>query len=110
MPKHSVSKQKHELYYEAIIQLRPANNQLLSYIDNQIEKRNDVFISKIDELKTGIDIYISSRKFAMALGKKLKKAFPGELKLSRTLFSQDRQTSKKIYRVTVLFRLKNEVL
>jgi NMD protein affecting ribosome stability and mRNA decay len=109
MPKHSLF--RHANYFEAIIQLRPAQEDMLKYVHKQILKRKDVTISRQDVLKTGMDIYISSRKFAMALGKKLKKAFPnGTLTLSRTLHSQDPQSGKKRYRVTVLYRLKQEPL
>ena len=73
------------LYYEAKIQLRPASEKILDFVNNQIKERKGVFISKIDKLKTGVDIYISDQRFAQALGKKLKKVFGGELKLSRKL-------------------------
>ena len=96
----------HKDYYEAIIQLRPYKKEVLDFVRNKIAKRKNVFISKETELKTGIDLYISSQKFARALGKKLKKSFKGELKTTRKLFSRNRQTSKDIYRVTVCFRLK----
>ena len=93
-------------YYEAIIQLRPDKQRLVGYVIGEIEKSKQCDITKIVELKTGIDLYITSKRFAMALGKKMKKRFDGELKLSRQLYSQDRQTGKALWRVTVLFRLK----
>lgn len=91
-------------YYEAILQLRPAKKELIDFVKKKIEEREDVFISKTVELKTGIDFYLNSWRFAVSLGKMLKKSFGGNTKLSRTLFTQSRQTSKKVYRVTVLFR------
>lgn len=94
------------LYYEAIIQLRPFRKKIVDYVMKRIDERKDVFISKIVELKTGIDFYVSSQRFARALGKKLKKAFNGELKLSRKLFTE--KDGKKLYRVTVCFRLKGD--
>lgn len=92
-------------YYEAIIQLRPFNEEVYKFIDKKIKERGNVFIAKIIYQKTGIDIYISSNKFAQSLGKKLKQTFKGELKISTKLFSRDRQTSKEKHRVTILFRL-----
>ena len=56
-------------------------------------------------LKTGIDYYISSNSFLLALGKKLKKSFKGEYKLSRRIFTKNKMTSRDVYRLTVLFRL-----
>lgn len=92
-------------YYEAIIQLRPAKQKLLEFVLNEIQN-SKCTISKIDELKTGIDIRVTSRQVAMTIGKRLKKRFDGKLTLSRELHGQHKQTSKLVYRVTVLFRLK----
>ncbi len=98
-------RQSNRQYFEAIIQLRPKDNELLSFVHKQIAKGKNVYISNELHKKYGSDLYISSRKFAMLLGKKLKKAFKGKLITSRTLYSRDRQTSKGIYRVTICFRL-----
>lgn len=103
---------KHAEYFEAIIQLRCEADDLsrleevLRFIQNRIKARPKVFISKIKELPTGIDIYISSQSYARSIGKKLKKSFQGDLKITRTLHTMDRMTSKQIYRGTILFRLK----
>tara|TARA_Y100000310_G_C20465682_1_gene707540 strand:+ start:313 stop:669 length:357 start_codon:yes stop_codon:yes gene_type:complete len=97
---------KHENYYEAKIQLRPFNEELIRFVIDTIDKNNKVRISKVIQLKTGIDIYLSSRKFATIIGKRLKNHYKnGKLLVTKTLFSRDRQTSKNIYRVTVLFRI-----
>lgn len=91
-------------YYEAVLQLRNPNEEAINCVVNAIEKRNDVHIAKTVWLKTGIDIYISSQKFAHTLGKILKKSYKGKLVESRTLYGQDRQSSRILYRRTVLFR------
>ena len=96
---------KHRDYYEAIIQLRNPSQELLNMIKNQFNKRKDVIIVKKVEFDNGVDLYVSSQRFARALGNKMKRNFKGELKTSRSLYSVDRQTSKRIYRVTVLFRM-----
>jgi len=90
-------------YYEAKLQLRPYDKEILDYAKKQIDE-NNVLISKEIKLKQGIDLYLTSRKFAVILAKKLKKVFGGETKVSKTLYSVDRLTSKNIYRVTVCFR------
>ncbi|MBT3985483.1 hypothetical protein HOD38_05215 [archaeon] len=95
-------------YFEAKIQLRPYDKEVFDYIMREIDKRKGVFVSKIDELKTGVDIFMSDQRFARRLGKMLKDKYKGELKITRTLFSQDKLTSRLIYRGTVLFRLKKE--
>jgi len=92
-------------YYEGILQIRNPNKECINFIKNQFNNNEKVWIAKHEKLKTGIDFYVSSNKFILALGKKLKKSFKGELKTSRKLHSQHKMTSKKIYRVTVCFRL-----
>lgn len=94
------------MYYEAIIQLRPYNEEVINFIRKKVEERRNVFITKEINLKTGIDFYLTCQRFARALGQKLKRTFNGELKTSRSLYGIRKGTSKKVYRVTVLFRLK----
>ncbi len=92
-------------YFEGTLQLRNPNEEVLNFISNQFKRNEKVWIAKQERLKTGIDLYVSSNKFLLKLGKKLKKSFKGELKTSRTLHTKNRLTSKNVYRVTVLFRL-----
>ena len=103
MRKYILSKDQ---YYEAILQLRPKNKKILDYVLKQFEKRKNAYISIRVDLKAGIDLYTSDRRFTQSLGKRLKKVFGGEVKLSRKLYGFDRVKGKKVYRVTVLFRLK----
>ena len=95
-------------YFEAILQIRPADQKVLDYVYARIYERKNVFVSKEVQTKTGIDIYLSDQKFARMLGPKLKKVFGGTVKSTRSLFSVDRQRSKKIYRVTVCYRLEGK--
>ena len=92
-------------YFEAILQLRNPNEELLNCVMNAVRKRKNVFIAKEVRMKGGVDYYISSQRFTRSLGNKLKKAFKGELKVSRKLFGFDRQRSRLIYRGTVLFKM-----
>ena len=96
---------RNQSYYEAIIQLRPGKKELLDFIKKKVKKKENVSIVKVDELKEGIDVYLSSWRFAISLGRMLKKSFNGTVKVTRKLHTQSRQTGKRIYRVTVLFRL-----
>ncbi len=97
-------KQYHSRYYEATIQLRPDNPNVFEFIKRDLNKRNDVFISSIEKKKYGLDIKISSQRYARALARKLQKQFDGEVKLTYTLYTEDRQTSRKLHRATLLYR------
>lgn len=91
-------------YYQGILQLRDINDEILSFVKNQIKKESDVAITKTIKFPNGIDLYITSQKFIRILGKKLKDSFGGELKISSKLHTKSRQ-GKDLYRVNALFRL-----
>ena len=93
------------MYYEAILQLRPFNKELIDFALEQI-KNSNCEIVKQEELKTGINLYLSSKRFAVTVSKKLKRKFPGTVKITRSILTRNRLTSKDIYRATVCFRLK----
>ena len=90
-------------YYEAIFQFRNCSSEVLGYSRKLIDKQGG-HVVKIVEQKNGGDFYLDSWRLAVFLGKRLKKVFSGETKISRKLFGVSRIKSKKVYRVTVLFR------
>jgi len=91
-------------YFEGILQLRNPSDEALNFVENQFKNNEKVAIAKQVNLKTGIDLYVSSNKFLMQIGKKLKKSFKGKLILSRKLHTRNHLTSKNVYRLTVCFR------
>ena len=95
---------KHRKYYEAIIQLRPASYPIIKFVKDIIKKREDVFISKEERQKTGIDLYISSKSLAMTIGRMLKKRFGGKIILSRSIYGVQKASSKRLYRLTLCYR------
>jgi nonsense-mediated mRNA decay protein 3 len=102
------SKKKTE-YFEGRIQLRNKENEQFAeakkLVHQLIEPRNDVFITKKEELSNGVDFFISSQKYVQNIGNELYKRFGGELTITSKLFSRDKQTSKDLFRVDVLLRL-----
>ena len=91
-------------YFQGILQLRDVNDEILSFVHNQLKKRNDAAVTKTIKFSNGIDLYITSQKFIRILGKKLKESFGGQLKISAKLHTRNKQ-GKDLYRVNVLFRL-----
>ena len=96
---------KHAKYYEGILQLRNPSKELIKYVYRKIDRDNQAWVSQEKKVRGGIDLYLSSQKYLRQLGKKLQERFPGVLKTSRKLFTVQRGTGKRLYRVTVLFRL-----
>ena len=93
-------------YYQGILQLRNVNEEILSFVRNQINKRDDVAITRRVDLPNGVDLYITSQKYIRIIGKKLKDSFGGELKTSSKLHTRNRQ-GKELYRINVLFKILN---
>ena len=91
-------------YFQGILQLRDVNDEILSFVHNQLKKRGEVAVTKTVRLSNGLDLYITSQKFIRILGKKLKDSFGGELKTSSKLHTKNKQ-GKDLYRVNVLFKL-----
>ncbi len=94
----------HSEYFEGILQLRAPNKEILDFVLDSAEDQKQIMITKQKKVKNGIDLYFTSNKFLQSIGKRLKKKFCGELKTSTKLFSRNKQTSKDIFRLTVLFR------
>ena len=91
-------------YFEAKLQLRPYDKELINYTKKLIDKNKTLLISKETEYKYGVDFLTTSQKQTQNIARQLKKRFKGKVTISRKLFKVDRLTSKKIYRVTVCFR------
>ena len=100
-------KETREQYFEGILQLRNPNKELLDFIDKRMESvsKKGISVSKIKKLKDGMDMYFNNKKYIQKLGRELQSKFGGFLKISPTLFSRDRQSSKELYRVNVLLKL-----
>ncbi len=93
-------------YYEAILQLRSPNKNMVAYVEQEIGKAasKGVFLSSRKRAGDGYDYYLSSNRFAASLGRALKRKFGGCLKISEKLHTRDRQTSRDLYRTSVLYR------
>ena len=92
-------------YYEGILQLRNPNEEVLDFVLKLVKKRDIALISKKEKVRNGFDFYLTSQKFLQHIGKKLKRHFQGELKISSRLHTRSRITGKDVYRVNVLFRM-----
>jgi NMD protein affecting ribosome stability and mRNA decay len=92
-------------YFEAKIQIRPYDEEVIDFFFKLIDNNSNILITKETKIKTGADFLVTSQKEAQKIAKQLKKRFGGKIILSRKLFSIHRQTSRKVWRVTVCFRL-----
>ncbi len=93
-------------YFEGILQLRDVDNDVIDYALEKLKQseKRGIFLSKKKKVKNGIDLYLTKKSYIHELGQELLKKFGGEKKASKKLFSRNKQTSRDIYRVNVLFR------
>lgn len=92
---------KHPGYYEAILQLRNVSSDVVEFVEGEIP-RMGLAVSKVVELKTGVDYYLSDNNLTKMLGKRLQEKFGGELLITATLHTKKKD--KDMYRLTILFR------
>lgn len=92
---------KHPNYYEAKLQLRNPNQKIVDYVENELFRVN-MPVTKVEEVKNGLDYYIADNQFSQGLGKRLQSIFGGQLVVTSSLFSK--KDGKEIYRTTILFR------
>jgi len=92
-------------YYEGILQLRNPSKDVIEFLNELVAERERVNIVKKEKAVNGFDLYFDNQRYMIAVAKKLQKRFGGELKITRKLYTLDRISGKRIYRVNVLFRL-----
>ncbi len=93
-------------YFQGIIQLRNPNEAIIDFLRRELaaNRHKHIFVGQEKKVKNGIDLYVSSNKFAINVGRKMYNAFGGVLKINEKIHTLDRQSGKDLYRVSVLFR------
>lgn len=98
-------------YFEGNLQIRPRDHpyfeDVLEYIGKEVQKvaKDGVKIADIEELKEGVDFFLTNKRYMKILAGKIVDKFGGHMKSTAKLFSEDHQTSKQIFRSTILVRL-----
>ena len=102
-------------YYEAILQVRGPGKSLDDAEEREIERTvkgkvsslrkssREVFISKTDSVKGGLDFYFSTIPAAKSIARELQDTMCAEYKESSSLWG--RRDGKEVYRMTFLIRL-----
>lgn len=92
-------------YFEGFLQLRNPKDHVIEYIERAVQKQPDVFITKAEDVRGGIDFWFTDQKYLQPFVHELKKKFGGTVKTVSKLHTYDHQRSKKVYRLTCLLRL-----
>jgi NMD protein affecting ribosome stability and mRNA decay len=89
-------------YFDGILQLRNIDKEIKEFVEDYLIE-NKIFSPKQTKLKNGYDIKITDQRKIQKLGQILQNTYGGILKINAEHFSQDRQTSKYVYRVNIYF-------
>lgn len=101
-------------YYEAIIQIRASNRSLndeelvaiSEMIASGVEREHSnprAFVSKIEERKEGVDVYLGDKRLAQKIARNIARTFGAEIKESSKIAG--REDGRDFYRFTYLVRL-----
>jgi len=103
-------------YYESIIQVRTGEktldddlrDEVVRYVTASVETQSktnrSLFISKVQEVPGGVDIYLSSISLGKTLTRDLSDSYGAEVKESSSLVGVS-SDGQEVYRVTFLLRL-----
>lgn len=91
-------------YFEGVLQLRSPPQGVEKFIEKETQQliKRGAFITKTVPAKNGVDLYLTDKHQMQLLAQRLIAHFGGSMELHPTLFSHNHQTSKDIYRLTVL--------
>ena len=102
-------------YYEGILQVRAEERaltdaergRLVSFVQEAVAKRaakgEEVFVTKVEAVRGGADVYLSSNTVARTIARELADTFRGTIGSSPKLFG--RKKGKDLYRVTYVVRI-----
>ena len=91
-------------YFEGVLQIRNADQDLLYWIYDKIKADQKAAVTKAKKVTNGVDLYVTDQHYLQNLGKKIKEHHAGILKISKRLHTVDKETSRHLYRITVLFK------
>ena len=102
-------------YFEGILQVRAEERalteaergRLVSFVQDAVGKRaakgEEVFVTKVEAVRGGADVYLSSNTVARTIARELADTFHGTIGSSPKLFG--RKAGKDLYRVTYVVRI-----
>ena len=88
-------------YYEGILQLRNARDEIKKYIASFLVK-NNIYINKKVDKDDSVDYYFIDKRRINTVSHKVMKKFGGVLDLNEQLFSRNRLRSKDLFRLNAL--------
>lgn len=93
--------------YAAIVQLRNKVNANYDKVKDEIRPLLDkeANLVKYTKLNEGDDFYVAKIDKAYQIAKKMIQKYGGQINITKKLFTQDKETSKQVFRVTMHLKL-----
>ncbi len=90
-------------YFQAIIQLRNPTDEAIAFLDKSLGSE----LSKVEKVRNGLDFYVKDKKIAEVKARKVRDRFGGAFNVAASLHTRNHQTSKDLYRLSILIRMPN---
>lgn len=93
-------------YFEGILQLRDMTPEIENFVAMDLAAATHLGVHVAKELRKNKywDVWVTDKRYLRRLGKKLQKKFTGQLTESATLHTRDKQSSKDLFRLNVMFK------
>ena len=92
-------------YFEGIVQLRNATDEVIYFIRDLARSKREDMISKEKPVGSGVDFYVKKKSFLRYAASQVQAKYGGEVIFSDRLRGVDKMTSKLLYRETVLITI-----
>ncbi len=97
----------HGQAFNGVLQLRNPTDKVLELIEEENIKNHEKswYCLKKQAVPNGFDYHFNTAQFTRYMGKRLQQITGGQIEITARLVTRSRQTSKDLYRITVLFRV-----
>jgi NMD protein affecting ribosome stability and mRNA decay len=96
-------------YFDGILQIRGSRPKTLALVHKHLatilKDKERLFIARVEEHKNGADLFMSDKRQMHRMALVLHKKFGGTLTEHPTHFSYNHQSSRNLYRLTILITL-----
>lgn len=88
-------------YFEGILQVRNMNEETKKFVNIILRTTKELYVNKTVEKESSVDYYFVKKKFIGRVAEKIVDEYGAKADFNAQLFTQDKQTSKELYRLNV---------
>lgn len=88
-------------YFEGILQVRNMTKDAKAFVNELIKNTEGLYVNKVVEKEESADYYFVKKKYIGRIAEKIVNEYGAKADFNAQLFTQDKQTSKELYRLNV---------